>query len=185
MTMLKKVIATSILSFFLIACLTPNSYEKGSRTLGSSIFEEYFIEKGRTQYFIKPLTFADQDNNKIIVDFTFRTTPVLTSVIVASNFSIICSENNLDSMVVFLNSKEKIILDSVELFYKKPYKKNKYFHRYGSKFSTIQPFVDISELVNGNFQIKSGNKIYILIPTKKSKKKLANLVNMVKDGNFN
>ena len=134
------------------------------------LFESFYIGKGNSQYFIKPLDFKNADKSKVSVDITLRTskTPGKTVTINLSFFS--DTENFTIDSIIFIGDSSKIQLEEVEpLFYEK--RNNSFLSRYTSTFN-YEKFIEHFSANNMSFMIYNSKGRVEYKSTTKTRKKV-------------
>ena len=142
---------------------------KPGATKSTSLYETFFVGDAGSQYFINPLIFVGTDNNKLLVDFTFRYKDRVKDSLTC-NFSII---NNIKMKKVdnLLLAGEDVSVkcENITLLFNDT-KGNQFLSRFSGRIL----FADFNRLVNaGDFSIKADGKVYgMSAKTQKSVKKL-------------
>jgi hypothetical protein len=112
---------------------------------GKNLFETFYVGNDGTQYFIKPLTFNDEDKNQLKLDVTFRYKDrVKDSALV--NISFINNDlfRNVDSLKISNDSVSVVFNNFKCLFAERIQKK------FNSRFSTKGSLVETTKLFNKN-----------------------------------
>jgi len=153
--------------FFSNSCINIKFSDKKT---GKDLYEEFFIDKGVTQYFIKPIKFKS-DEFSYIVDFTFRDTATAKSYIIA-NFSIYSNEKTevYDSIGFYADNVVCKFINPVKLYIDAD--KNLYIRR----FTAYLKYDEMKKLFsseNMRIFISSNNKLNELLPTKSTKKHIS------------
>ncbi|MFW5804637.1 MAG: hypothetical protein ACOCWG_05350 [bacterium] len=129
-----------IIALILIGCAPVKSSPSGSV---KKFYETFYVGKEGIQYFIKPISFTNDQGHELLMDITFRhKKQVKDSAVI--NISLLTSEvfKNLDS-VVFTNSIQRINIKEIELLFNES--KGKLFV---SRF-TMKPLVaEVNKLFN-------------------------------------
>jgi hypothetical protein len=148
---------------------------KGTKS-AKKYYEEFFIDQGVMQYFIKPLEFKG-DKENLFVDFTFRDSVSYQSFITL-NYSIYTFERvkDIDSAFFIINDKKIDFNNCEELFIKKS---KKYEIRNSCKI-TYEEFMKIVE-VEPEIWAYFNNKKHVFLPTKNAKTGLLITKNQIID----
>lgn len=130
-------------------------------------YEEFFIDQGVLQYYIKPIKFKG-DKEEFLIDFTFRDT-VDYQTLIAANYSFYSDEKikNIDSTLLIIDDLTIKMKDCERLFIQK----NKNYHFRNSCKIT---FEELTQVLNENLVVKlyiSGNE-HVFYSTKDSRNAL-------------
>jgi hypothetical protein len=132
-------------------------------------YEEFYISDGVIQYFIKPLKFKS-GNNEFYIDFTFRDTVNINSLITA-NYSFISEfpVKNIDSVIINTTCEKFLLQNGSKLFVDK--NKKSYEIRYSDKiyYSELKKFFYSDNL---HIFIYSNKNEYVFEPNKNTLKKI-------------
>lgn len=112
---------------------------------GKKLVETFYVGSEGTQYFIKPLTFNDDNKNQLILDVTFRYKDKIKDS-ASVNISLINTEiyRSIDSLKIS-NDSVTVVFDNLQfLFAERAAKKM------NSRFSTKCELVDIYNLFDKN-----------------------------------
>ena len=170
-----------LIPFIIIALIMQNciSVLPTSLKTGKNYFETFYAGEEGTQYFIKPILFANENSSEeFIFDLTFRyKNEVLDSVIV--NFSINSSKmyKNIDCLVMSSKGIQRINKNLELIYFEKI--NNGFRSRYSTKYS----LEEIKEMFNNeSFQVTIyyQGKISSFKPTKKSLR----VINLIRDNVF-
>lgn len=136
---------------------------KGTKS-AKKYYEEFFIDQGVMQYFIKPLEFKGEKDN-LSIDFTFRDTVDYQSFI-TTNYSIYTFEKvkNIDSAFFIINNKKIQLKHCEKLFIKK----SKQYQIRNSCKITYKEFMEIVE-VEPEIWAYFNNKKHVFLPSKNAK----------------
>ncbi len=141
---MKKILYLILLTSLISAC---SSVKYAGKKSAKKYYEEFFIDQGVMQYFIKPVEYKN-GKNKITVDFTFRDS-VPDNGNITLNFSLF-SENlvkKIDS-ASFISSNQEIKIKNLKrMFIDK--RKNIFQVRYTSSIK----FRDMSEIFANNYNL--------------------------------
>ncbi len=138
---------------------------KGKKSKPSKYVEEFFIDQGIMQYFIKPMKFKGE-KEFFTVDFTFRDSISFDSYLTA-NYSVFTKNvvKKIDSAFVFVGDNKIKFCCSKRMFIDN-YKKG-----YQIRYSSNITLNELSELVDNEKKIVlyyNGDEHYFL-PVKKTK----------------
>lgn len=146
---------------------------------GKKYFETFYVGEEGTQYFIKPISFIDENlYEELIIDITFRYRNIIKDSAIV-NFSIRSSDiyKNVDTFKLS-NKKIEIQTDRVELIYNE--KNNK---GYISRHSTKVSLNELKELFNNDdwlITVENSSKI----TNYKANRKTIRVINTIRDRVF-
>lgn len=132
------------------------------------LFETFFLGDQGTQYFIKPLSFKDNSNNYLEMDFTFRyLNKILDSATI--NFSIYNREHikAIDSLSI-RNNSSSVTINNIKYLFSERSK-----HFYKTRFSTKIGLSDLKLLFsNSDWKIShyADHEFNYIAPSSVSKK---------------
>jgi hypothetical protein len=154
----------SILLFF-TSCIP---FRYAGKKPAQKVYEQFFVDQGVMQYFVKPLTFYSK-KYKYTVDFTFRDT-IADNSFVTANFSVFSKEKikNIDSVYFIANNKKYYFQNCKKMFLEKD--KKKYQIRYTSGI-TLRDFEKFCS-IKPNIYVFVNNDRMLFKPTKKVLKSL-------------
>ena len=141
---MKKILYIILLSVVVSSC---SSVKYAGKKSVKKYYEEFFIDQGVMQYFIKPLEYKDE-KDKITVDFTFRDS-IADKGNITLNFSLF-SENlvkRIDS-AFFKNQNRKIRIENLNRMFID--KKRKTFQ---VRYTSTITFEEMSQIFEGNYNI--------------------------------
>lgn len=149
------------------------SVKNGSANSGMNLYETFFVGDDGIQYFIKPLTFKDDNKNRLILDITFRYKDKIKDS-ASINISFRNSEiiRDIDSLKLSNNSVSIVNKNFKYLFAERMQSE------FNSRYTTKSPLVDIYRLFDNNnwtliiYTKKKDTKYYIPDNTKKKIDKL-------------
>ena len=157
---------TTMAILFLSGCM---GIKPGATKSGSTLYETFYVGDEGTQYFIKPLRFAGNNNDELLMDFTFRYKDSVKDS-VTCNFSIVSDEKTKKVEDVSFTAEDRNVKCEfiALLFFDK--KGNKFI----SRFSGRLLFADFNRLFHtGNFTVEADHVTYTIPPkTQKSVKEL-------------
>ena len=156
-----------LLLIILSGCM---SIKPGATKSAKKYYETFYVGEEGTQYFIKPLSFNNEDSNeKFLLDITFRYKKVVKDSS-KLNFSIKSSQQlfkSIDSLKIS-NDHHDILSDDIDLLFNE--KKNDEFL---SRFNTQIPLKNTHQLFDNNnwkFTIYSEKDKLNFKPTNKTQK---------------
>ena len=155
MTYKKNIFILTIATVIFSGCM---GIKPGATNSVLKLYETFFVGSEGTQYFIKPLSFAGNNNDELLIDFTFRyKNQVKDSVI--CNFSIISAEKLKEVDEVLLATEDiSVKCENITLLFND--KKGDLFL---SRFSGRLLFADFNKLFNaGNFTVEADHAVYTL-----------------------
>jgi len=124
----------------------------------AKLYETFFVGSEGIQYFIKPLSFVGNNNDELLIDFTFRYKDQMKDS-VACNFSIISNEKlkKIDKLLLATGDISVECKNITLLF------NDKKGDQFLSRFSGQLLFTDFNKLFNaGNFTVEADREIYTL-----------------------
>ncbi len=172
--MINKTLRTICFSFLIFALLSScMNVRPGGAKSGKRLYESFFVGDEGTQYFIKPLVFTNDMDEKLKLDFTFRyKNEIKDSATVNATFMSKEIFRNADSLKIIDGSNIVVLSNMAYLFSEK----NK--EVYNNRFSTKAEMLKIKNLFNGNtwkiLIYKNGTHTQYMTP-KKTKKSLEKL----------
>ena len=140
---------------------------------GKKLFETFFVGNNGTQYYIKPITFSDEENDKLKFDMTFRYKNVIKDS-ATLNMSFIDSEiiKSIDSLKIS-NDSISLLFTKVNLMFVERHKKV-----FNSRFSTRSHLAPIKWLFknkNWSIYLYRNNIVDKYMATKSTKRKITKL----------
>lgn len=133
-TWIKSFLLLISLSFF-TACL---SVKPGGGKSGKKLYETFFVGEEGTQYFIKPLSFVDENKDELKLDVTFRyKTTVEGDAIVNVSFPSDKVFKTLDSLVINNNHSQTVAITDMEFLFAER-SKNIYTCRFSSEVDLVE-----------------------------------------------
>jgi len=168
--MKKITIIVILISTFFSSCINVKYSDKKT---GKNLYEEFYIDRGINQYFIKPLKF-DYESYTFLADFTFRDSTSADGYITC-NFSICIDSITVvyDSIGFFTEKCSYKFINPVKMYIDTD--KNLYIRRYTSylKYSEMLEFFNSGNL---SIYVSSKSSLKKFLPAKKTIKNI-NLLN--------
>ena len=135
---------TFILLVFIFSASSCISVKTNTEKSAKSLFTTFYIGDKGTQYFIKPLSFINQQNESFLADFTFRHQTNNDSALATINVSLLLNENiEIVDSIAFYGENYLFSVRKVSLLYKEK-KDNQILIRISSK----APLAQVSSLFN-------------------------------------
>jgi hypothetical protein len=149
------------------------SVKNSSANSGMNLFETFFVGDDGIQYFIKPLTFMDDNKNRLILDITFRYKDKIKDS-ASVNISFINSEiiRDIDSLKLS-NNTVSIVSKNFKYLFSERMKSE-----FNSRYTTKSPLLDIYRLFdneNWNVIVYTKNKQTQYYTPENTKKKIIKL----------
>jgi hypothetical protein len=145
----------------------------GSRS-AKRLFTSYYYGEGSTQYFVKPISFSDSDEDfELIVDFTFRYKDNLDSIVTV-NYTIAGNSlvDDVEMLKLVSGNEEVVMSEHLRLF------KDKDKNGLLSRYSTSMRLKDLNNLMDNEqwkWKLSSGKKTFVFVSNRKSRKKINSL----------
>lgn len=154
----------------LLVCITScASIKPGSVKSGHNIYETFFTGETGTQYFLKPLTFCNNSNKELKIDFTFIYKIEITDSAIV-NISYLSNQllKNIDSIKI--ENEETTVLNREAKYMFSERSKKIYNCRYTSKIS-LSDVVKLFEKNNWKISLyQNGESIEFTTPKTTLKK---------------
>ena len=162
---LKSIAIFCSLLFILSSCF---SVKPGTSNSGRNSYETFFVGDEGTQYFIKPLTFENAENEKLLIDITFRYKDEIKDSATV-NFSLITKEleKSISSFSIG-NSQNQISTDKIKHLFSE-----RADGLFKSRFSTTFSLAEIKALFQSNswdVNVDTGTNKYLFAAAKSTKK---------------
>ncbi len=154
--------------FFLLNLSSCGMMMMGGKKEKFSVYEEYYINEGITQYFVKPLIFKSKDY-KFTIDYTFRDS--ITTSFVTANSSLFSDQpiKTIDSIIILIDNSKKVkVKNNKKLFIDM---KKKYQIRHSGNIS----YNELKTFFSGTvFEVNvfTNNSNIILFPSKQTLKSI-------------
>lgn len=136
-----------VISLVILGVVTLFSFNacSGLKRSGSRLYESFYVGEKGTQYFIKPITFSNQDSENLRMDYTFRFTNTINASDTATiNFTLRSNQliREMDSLCIQTETNQLTIRNTKRLFMER--ENNQFI----SRFSSTSP----SQFLPGLFQ---------------------------------
>lgn len=161
---MNKKLFLAVIPFFVFVQFSCISFKPAKSKGSLSHYQTYFVNDSVVQYFIKPLKFKAENNNELLVDFTFRHSSN-TDISVTMNFSLLSDSDAgvLEELDVVMDS-DSFEIYKPKLFFREK-KKNNFHYRYSSTIN-LKQFVKFFGANKQTFNIRADR----FVPSAKSSK---------------
>jgi len=168
-----RIFLVGLLAVSLSGCFsTKQSTSKG----GKNLYATFYTEDG-LQYFLKPMSFKSDNNEELLIDFTFRNVDIKTDSATV-NFTTIGSQliKSIEDIRIAADANVEAVGVNPKLLFNE--KKSK---GYSSRFTTKFSLYELSQVLNQNTSIIISYKqnTYAYKAEKKTKKSIASLNDVV------
>ena len=147
----------------------------GLKRSGSILYESFYVGEKGTQYFIKPITFSNQNSENLRMDYTFRfRNNISTSDTATINFTLRSNQliREVDSICIKTKTNQLTIRNTTSLFMEREN------DQFSSRFSSTCPTQFLPDLFhdsNWTISVYSKNHSTCMSSSRSAKRKIERL----------